>query len=410
MSTRAATGDIVFVPAVGFRPAGTRVLREQSDTTQEGTRLIVLAAAAAPERTDVVIEWERSDPASCAPDSQLLVHSNMRPLEHGLTAELVTDGVVLAAAAMHRRFFHFGASAGAIDAITFPAIPDEADSVELRVAEGSTMWRVPLALGAGGANAAAIDVATTKHGVTVRTTGVSRHDNELIVDVEVTAPLRIRQVGAPVPVAQRHRDLSDEDLRMRKAEMYRLFGDRARPITLDDERGASREEDRRLFTPEPQERDDGSYASRFIVVFPDLDADTQRASLVIPFIELVDLAASATVNLSALPVDVVLGDHRLRVVAIEPHGADQQKVVIELPGPPSSPSVTRPGPRVVQPARMQGSDAEFAWQRQDADRPGRDAILMATKIGEPPIVTFTGVVLRVEGPIRLDLPLAAVRR
>lgn len=31
---------------------------------------------------------------------------------------------------------------------------------------------------------------------------------------------------------------------------------------------------------------------------------------------------------------------------------------------------------------------------------------MATKVADPPIVTFTAVVLRVEGPLELEIPLA----
>jgi len=87
---RTATSQLVFVPLIGFRPSGTRVLRERAETTANGTRLIVLATAAAPDRTDLVIEWERTgDPATCPPDSTLLTHSNMAPLENGLTAALV---------------------------------------------------------------------------------------------------------------------------------------------------------------------------------------------------------------------------------------------------------------------------------------------------------------------------------
>jgi len=47
--------QLVFVPTIGFRPAGTRVLRERTETAADGTRLMVLAAAAAPDRTDLVI-------------------------------------------------------------------------------------------------------------------------------------------------------------------------------------------------------------------------------------------------------------------------------------------------------------------------------------------------------------------
>ena len=103
--------QLVFVPLIGFRAAGTRILPERTETTADGTRLIVLAAAAAPGRTDVVIEWERSgDPASCPPDSKVLTHSNMKPLEHGLTAALVAGTSRVSATTMQRRAMHMGQS------------------------------------------------------------------------------------------------------------------------------------------------------------------------------------------------------------------------------------------------------------------------------------------------------------
>lgn len=392
---------LVFIPSIGFRPTGTRTLREPAQTTQDGTRLIVLAVAAAPERTDVIVEWERiGDPATCPPGSNILVHSNMAPLERGLVAKFAIGTTVLSASTMARRSFHFGRSIGAIDAIRFPAFPAAADAAELRLTEGLITWRVPLSLVAGGTLATPLAVETTESGVTVKATALARHEDELIVEVEIEAGRQIRQVGAPMPVVHGSRDLTEEDLRARRAELYRHFGDRARPITLDDDRGASREEQRRLFTQEPQQDSPGgAFTSRFTLMFPAPDKDATRATLVIPFIELVDFGPSARADLRSLPLDVDLAEHRFRVVAVEPHGADQQKVVLELP-----PSAA--GPSFAQPARLHGSDDDFGWQRQDAHLPGHNAIWMATKIGDPPIVTFTGVVLRVDGPLRLELPLA----
>ena len=152
--------QIVFVPTIGFRPAGTRLLRERAETTADGTRLMVLAAAAAPGRTDVVIEWERrGDPATCPPDSQLLVHSNFAPLEKGLTAGLVIGTSRRDATAMRRRSLHVShPSMGAVDVITFPELPDGAERAELRVNDGGTEWRVPLALVPSGLSATALDV------------------------------------------------------------------------------------------------------------------------------------------------------------------------------------------------------------------------------------------------------------
>ncbi len=115
---------LVFDPFIGFRPARTRKLSERAETAEDDTRLMVLAVAAAPDRTDVVVEWERTgDPATCPPDSQLLVHSNMAPLEKGLTAALVVGTSGLNAITMSRRAYHLSqGSIGAVDAITFPPL------------------------------------------------------------------------------------------------------------------------------------------------------------------------------------------------------------------------------------------------------------------------------------------------
>ena len=152
--------QLVFVPMIGFRPAGTRVLRERAETTADGTRLMVLAAAAAPDRTDVVIEWERrGDPATCPPGSQLLVHSNMAPMEKGLSAALVLGTNRLPAITMRRRAMQVSASSiSAVHELTFAEPPRGADGVELNISEGGSEWRVPLNLILGRVNATALAV------------------------------------------------------------------------------------------------------------------------------------------------------------------------------------------------------------------------------------------------------------
>jgi len=100
----------------------------------------------------------------------------------------------------------------------------------------------------------------------------------------------------------------------------------------------------------------------------------KHATLVIPFVELNDFAPSTTVDLRTAPLDVELGGHHFRVVAVEPYGDDQRRIVLELP-------VSGATPRFVQPARVHGADPEFGWQRHafDANAPGRPAIWMQPK-------------------------------
>ena len=395
---------LIFEPLIGFRPKETRTLRERAETTEDGTKLIVLAVAAAPHRTDVVVEWERTgDPVTCAPDSRILVHSNRAPLENGLAADLLIGTTGMDAAAMSRRAFHVSHTAtGAVDMITFPSLPKEADSAELRVREGRNAWHVPFSLVLGGPSALPLAVEVSRDGVVIRATAVSRYGGELIVELEVEGEQQIRQVGAPIPIPPTFFVDSEADGIARRAEMKRHFGEHARPITLQDEAGVRHEEVRRLFSQEPQQTAPGQpFTSRFSVVFEAPGTDVKRGTLVIPFVELNDFAPSATADLRELPVEVAMGGHRFQVVALEPHGPDERKIVLELPPSPTA-------PRFMQPARIYGSGPTFGFERHalDAELPGRDAIWMATNLGDPPIVTFSGVVLRIDGPVRLDLPLS----
>ncbi len=96
-----------------------------------------------------------------------------------------------------------------------------------------------------------------------------------------------------------------------------------------------------------------------------------------------------------VPPDLELGEHRFRVVSAEPYSNDQRRVVLEI-----TPSAS---PRFMHPARMHGAQANnFSWKPEPWTG---HTVWIATAVGDPPIVTFTGAVLRVDGPMRLELPL-----
>jgi hypothetical protein len=396
-----ATSQLVFVPLIGFRPEGTRVLRERVETTANGTRLIVHAAAAAPERTDVVIEWERKgDPATCPPDSMLLTHTNSRPLEHGLTVDLVVGASRVSAIGMARRAYHLSnPSIGAIDAISFGPLPTGTSAAELLVTEGEREWRAQLAFVSGDAHASALTAEITRDGVTVRATAVAKDRDEVVVELEVVAPHQIRTVGAPLTSPVQFVSTSDEDQRVRKAEVRRVLGEHSRPITLEDDRGGRTEEGRRLFSQEPQQAAPGQpFVSRFVVAFEAPSAGAKSATVVVPFVDLIDRQPSGRADLRDVPLDVKLGQHQFRVISAEPVGTDQRTVAVKV-----APSMS--GPRFTQPARMYGTDEKnFAWNPYPV--PG-DTVSLTTTVGDPPIVTFSGAVLRVDGPLRVEIPLTA---
>src|SRR5712692_3622117 len=163
---------LVFVPPIGFRPADTRTLRERVATTVDATELSVVALAAAPSRTDVIVEWNRTgNPAVCPPQSRILAPSNFTPLENGLAAEIVISTGTLLAIAATRRSYHASHSAiGAVDAISFPSLPPDVNGCELHLREGANSWRVPFSVARGGADATPLAAAATSAGVVVRAT------------------------------------------------------------------------------------------------------------------------------------------------------------------------------------------------------------------------------------------------
>lgn len=360
---------------------------------------MVLAAAAARDRTDVVIEWERTgDPATCPPDSQLLWHTNSQPLEHGLTVDLLVGTGRVSAIRMARRAYHSShPSIGAIDAVSFGSLPAGTSAAELLVTEGEREWRAQLAVVPRDANASALTAELNRDGIAVRATAVAKDRDKVVVELEVVAPHQIRQVGAPLTAPVRFASTSDEDQRARRAKIRRVLGQHSRPITLEDDRGGRTDEGRRLFSQEPQQRAPGTpYVSRFVVAFDAPGTAAKSATIVVPFIDLNDREPSARADLRDVPLDVKLGEHQFRVISAEPIGTDQRHVVLTI-----APSQSRP--RFTQPARMHGTDDKnFAWNPDST--PG-DSVSLTTKVGDPPIVTFTGAVLRIDGPLRLEIPL-----
>jgi len=404
---QAIASPLVFVPSVGFRPAGTRTLRERAEMTADGTKLAVLAVAAGPDGTDLLIEWERTgDPATCPPDSKLLVHSNFAPLQNGLAAELAIGTSRLKARWLERRSFHIShGSIGAVDAVGFPAIPQDADGFELALSEGASAWHVPLMLVLGTQDASPLSSSVERDSVVVRATALTRNEDEVIVEIEVDAPLRIRQIGAGLPTPQRYSSLSDEDYRMRLKEHRRVLGEHVRAITLEEDGGARHEEVWRLqptlefwrLPPkEPQQpASDQIFRNRFAVAFEAPTAQARSATLSVPFVDLSDPEGSVTADLRGVPLDLRIGAHHFRVLSAEPVAANRPRVVLEAEPSPGQ-------PRFRHPMRMHGvHPSESSWP---GSRVGEQVSFDAT-VGDPPVVTFTGAVLRVDGPLEVEIPL-----
>jgi hypothetical protein len=360
--------------------------------------LIVLAVAAAPDKTEVLVEWERTgDPVTCAPGSQLFIYSNASPLEKGTAAALVAGATSLKAIGMAQRAYHGSLqSIGMVHTITFPPLPLGAGSAELVVSDNGEEWRVPLTVGPGDVLATPLAARSVRDGIVIRATALARHAGELIVRMEVEGARQIRQVGEPMPIAPTFAVDSEPDRQSRRAEMRRVFGDRARPITLEDDRGARHEEVRRMFDLESQQAGAGKpFVNRFAVVFDAPDSAARAATLVVPFVDIIDPEGSVTADLRQVPIELELGSYRFHVQSAEPIASGRRRVIVEAKPSP------RP-PRFRHPSRMIGADPkEHSWPNAGL---GEQVVLDAA-VGDPPVVTFAGAVLRVDGPIRVELPL-----
>ena len=380
----------VFVPEIGFRPQGTRELKTEAKTKEGTTTLRVRAVAASADETEVIVEW-RSASSDCTPEHRYLSWKETPEPE---TAALIAGPVTLKA----RRVARQGYSASlvrleAMHMITFDAIAT--DDAELRVTEGGREFRVPFRLTSAAVSARPLDVEAERDGVTVRATAVARHDAELVVALEVQAPHQVRQVAAPLSAQVRFTDLDEQTFRERQAEIRRVLGHLAEPIMLSTDTGEV-EEVGRVGRLEPQPDEGPPFLRRLAVAFP-APHDAKSATVIVPFVELNDQDGLATADLRRVPQDVQLGKHRFRILATSARG-DEQWVVLEIPRSDAS-------PRFTQPRSIRGpGDERYNSSRVDGDPQRRT---MSVKVGDPPIVTFRGAVLRVEGPWRLEVPFGA---
>ena len=389
--------QLVFVPTIGFRPAGTRVLFEPAVMTNDDTQLTILAVAATPDATELTVEWERtSDPAACLP-----VNSAPRPdlpppsfTTRSTSARTLSAFLEVGAerfVASHIERTAFDSTGFEVRTMTFPPLPDIARAAALIVDDGARHWRVALTLAPARLSATGLAVSVERDGIIVRATAVARHGDELVIGLEVEAPGSLRGIGSPPPVPP----LLPTGRKFKVPATLRAQFD---PISIEDPQGERHEEVRRIFAHDRAALVPGQpFVQRFSVAFNTVSVDTATGVLTVPFIEVNHLDESATVDLRELPCDVRLGEHGFRVLRAEQYGAEERRVVLEVA--PSAGS-----PHFVQPASIRGvGPGSYSW----GSSPERgEPVWMATTVGDPPIVTFRGTVLRYDGPWRLNVPLA----
>jgi hypothetical protein len=392
-----SASPLVFVPTIGFRAAGTRLLPEPVDTVEDGTRLTLLAVAAAPDRTDLRVEWKwLGDAANCSPRLHILAWTPSQSFDASVTAGLVVGSTRLdPTSPMTREGYSASRSEIRVaQTMTFP--PLDANAAALVVGDGRSEWRVPFTLAPAPVIASELGIQAEREGIVVRATAVAFHGEDVVVALEAEGPQEIRRVGGAVGVSQPWRGREQESSE-RAATLRRFWSNRAESIGLESDNGIRVEEHTRLFAREPQRAAPGQgFVTRFAVMFETPGADAKRATLVVPFIEFIDRAPSVRADLRHLPVDLALGEHRFRVVSADEYGPDEKRIVLEIP-PHSVP------PRFVQPLGVQGVRPGYSFSGPAAEG---EAFWMATAVGDPPIVTFSGSVTHVDGPWRLEFPLA----
>src|SRR5438552_10076109 len=130
----ALASQLVFVPTIGFRPLGTRMLREPAQTVEDDVYLSVLVVAAAPDRTDILVEWEWTPRAPTCPPIVASLMSR-EPLERTLTAAVVIGTDTIEPTRWGPR--SLTSQGFASSTLTFPPLPGEAPDALLRVADSA---------------------------------------------------------------------------------------------------------------------------------------------------------------------------------------------------------------------------------------------------------------------------------
>jgi hypothetical protein len=381
-----------FVPNLGFRPAGTRVLDGQPTAEQASIRVTAIALSASAQETDVIVEWERldGDAPECVPGDYLAYGHEPRDVTK---ATLMAAGVSLLAHGIDRNAYGSGMyGTHALYTLHFPPLPAGTASAELRLRESGREFQLPVELAPAIIRARPLRSAVHRDGVTIRATSTAWAADELIVALEIEGPRTIRRVAAGLAQPVAFRSVPEDVRRQRTQEMRRVMGQYADPILVEDGQGGTTEELRRVFRL-PARSPEVESIQRFDVVFPAPPAGVDEVTLSVPFVELIDRTVSVTVDLRALPSSVVLGADRFTVASAELRQGSA-KVILDIPR-----STERR--RFVQPARFVGTEAEapFSWGGQDG------AVWFDGPVADPPIVRFQGSVERIDGPWRLRIAL-----
>ncbi|HET8569242.1 MAG TPA: hypothetical protein VFM93_09675 [Candidatus Limnocylindria bacterium] len=415
--------ELVFVPEIGFRPAGTRVLLERAQTMHDDAVVTIMSVAASPERTDVMVQWEshRDANVACAtpvPTPSTTVFSDQvasakvfvpgtdraepapTPWTTALADQVASAKLVVPGTDFAEPATNLGGGTRAfmtrrgwsVRTVSFPPLPAGTTGAEVHISNGETEWRVPFRICLGRVRASATHAETELHGITLRITAATRRGEEVVLDLEAQASnenLRLGSIGASPP-----------PLLPPGVTPARNWSPGASALVLEDDGGRKVYERARIRPHEASLPATGAprTTQRFASVFRPVDPDADSFKLIVPEVEVNQLEGATEVDLRSLPVDVDIAGQRFRVARVEPSqlGAPMRRLVIEIP-PTEGPR------RFARPLSIRGlrvAGGGYAWG-QDLD----GTLWMETAVDEPPVVMFSGVSFKFEGPWIVSLEI-----
>ncbi len=266
----------VFLDGIGFREAGVRLAQPVTARGRADRSVTVAQLVSTPESSVVVYEVEWRGEQNIHPQAD-------RVVLHGASTDPACRPGGLRMAVREGKL---------VVSRTLPPVADGVRNVDLEIAGDAGEWRLALELEPFGSEEAAyeLDASDTRHSITLAVRGVIRRQDTTILDIAVPVePGRRIDIGGL-------NGLRDETTGMNLRDQHgRVYPERVRADARDQ-------------FPELPGQDVG--------VFDALAPDAGAVLLEVPFVSVHDHTASVDVPLPVVsPVEVTLGDARLRVVA-----------------------------------------------------------------------------------------------
>jgi hypothetical protein len=382
---------MVFVPEIGFRPASTRVLREPAETLARDTSVTIVAAAAGPDQTDVLVEWD--PPEATGEDAKWLIKIDRRGVYERPALELATTLVVGGERHAPLRTEHRFRSASGYDLreLVFPPILPGPVDAQLEVVHAEQVWSVPLHLVPGDFTGDARRTAVEHEGITITVTAAARHEGRVVVSLLAAS-------GQPGVLVSTIGTGGGPGKFPAKLKMPSSRAKPAHPIVLHDD-GARRYEEVVRMRPSAraQEADaTGSWPLRITSIF-DVASDARSFVLTVPCVVVAEPAPPVVVDLRSLPHDFELGSHRLRALAtgVSPDHPSSTRITFQLLDPKGPRQLLGPGRLLAQ-----GVQTDMSFRGAPDEH---QIFWMDTDLPDAQIVTLKGALVRVDGPWRLPI-------